>query len=385
MLAVLSQGPLFFVCLVFLLGIVVIVHELGHYWAGRYFGAAVESYSVGFGKSIFEHKDKNNTRWRVNWIPLGGFVKFVGEHQLPTDVGKLEHGPKGKVYSDLGPLQRSVVSLAGPFANFVLASIIFTMIFMFQGVQPVKTTVINVTEGTPAEQAGFQVGDIVKSAAGRDMRLPADFTTAIALNPNTQMDVVVERDGDLVSLKVTPIEVVEDNGLGQIVSQARVGVGYRQDAIGDRIRMGPVSATWGGIKETGRTLENTVHMLHRIITGRMSVHTMSGPVGIGDASRRVVNRVMDRENVTFWNKIKDLFWIQLSLCAAVSVGIGFFNLLPMPVLDGGHVVFNTYEAVTGNALPEKIQELSLTFGVILLLGIVVLITWGDVLETGLFR
>ncbi|MAB09762.1 MAG: hypothetical protein CME96_02685, partial [Hyphomonas sp.] len=133
-----------------------------------------------------------------------------------------------------------------------------------------------------------------------------------------------------------------------------------------------------------KTLEQTVTMLNRIITGRMSIHTMSGPVGIGDVSRRIVNEVWAQEDVSVGTRLSELFWMLLGMCASISVGIGFFNLLPLPVLDGGHLVFNAYEAVTGRHLPEKVQEVSLTFGLILLLGMVVVITWGDVIETGLF-
>ena len=125
----LSQGPIFIVCLVFMLGIVVVIHELGHYLAGRYFGAGVESFSVGFGKPIFERSDKRGTRWRVNWIPLGGFVKFVGESQLPGDVGKIEQGPVGKPFHEIGVWPRTAIAAAGPAANFVLAALIFAVFF----------------------------------------------------------------------------------------------------------------------------------------------------------------------------------------------------------------------------------------------------------------
>ncbi|MGB2178053.1 MAG: site-2 protease family protein, partial [Hyphomonas sp.] len=123
----LSQGPLFLACLIFMMGIVVIVHEFGHYLAGRAFGAAVESFSVGFGSPLYERKDKRGTRWRINWIPLGGFVKFAGEAQTAADIGKLENGLVGRPYPELGVGQRSIVSLAGPLANFVLASLIFAL------------------------------------------------------------------------------------------------------------------------------------------------------------------------------------------------------------------------------------------------------------------
>ena len=117
MIEFVSQAPIFILSLVFLLGIVVVIHELGHYFAGRYFGAAVESFSVGFGKPIFERTDKKGTRWRVNWIPLGGFVKFVGEHQLPSDIGKVESGPQGKPYNEIGVGGRTIIAAAGPAAS----------------------------------------------------------------------------------------------------------------------------------------------------------------------------------------------------------------------------------------------------------------------------
>lgn len=381
---VLSQGPLFLICLIFMMGIVVIVHEYGHYIVGRMFGAAVESFSVGFGKPIFERKDKNGTRWRVNWIPLGGFVKFVGESQLAGDVGKVEQGPEGKPYGELGVGARSLVSLAGPFANFVLASLIFALGLWVHGVQQQKIGITGVSADSPAERAGFMAGDAIVSIAGKDVQNGSDVQIQIALSPNVPVTMDVSRDGTIVPITVTPEEIVRENPFGQMVAQSTIGIQMSYVPFGERKTYNPIEALGGGVLETGRTLDRTITMLGRIITGKMSVHTMTGPVGIGDVSRRVVNRVMEQPEMPMSAKLNQLFWLQLSICAAISVGIGFFNLLPLPVLDGGHLVFNAYEAVTGKTLPEKVQEASLTFGLILLLGMVVVITWGDIIETGLF-
>jgi regulator of sigma E protease len=367
-----------------MMGIVVIVHEYGHYWMGRRFGAAVESFSVGFGRSIWERTDRKGTRWRINWIPLGGFVKFVGEAQLANDIGVVKTGPQGKAYPELGVGARSLVSLAGPIANFILASLIFALGLWVHGVQPQSVTIQGVNEGSPAEQAGFQSGDVFQSTNGKTLKRSTDVQTAIALSPNVPITFEMDRGGEIISITVTPDEVIRENMVGQKVAQSTIGVGLVTAAYGDRVHYNPIQALGGGIIETGRTLDQTVTMLGRIITGNMSVHTMSGPVGIGDISRRVVNRVMEQEQTTMGQKINQLFWIQLGICAAISVGIGFFNLLPLPVLDGGHLVFNAYEAVTGKTMPEKVQEASLTFGLILLLGMVVVITWGDIIETGVF-
>ncbi|WP_375210277.1 RIP metalloprotease [Hyphomonas jannaschiana] len=380
----LSQGPLFLACLIFMMGIVVIVHEFGHYLAGRAFGAAVESFSVGFGSPLFERKDKRGTRWRINWIPLGGFVKFAGEAQTAADIGKLESGLVGRPYPELGVGQRSIVSLAGPLANFVLASLIFALMLGTFGRPNVEVGIHSVTEGGAAAVGGIEAGDVVLSANGKAVTTPSDVQMAAILNPNTPVDFVVRRGEVQKSLTVTPREMVRENELGQQVPQGTIGVVLENVSIQEPTRYNPVEALGQGVLQTGKTLEQTVTMLSRIITGRMSIHTMSGPVGIGDVSRRMVNEVWAQEGVSVGTRLSELFWMLLGICASISVGIGFFNLLPLPVLDGGHLVFNAYEAVTGRHLPEKVQEVSLTFGLILLLGMVFVITWGDVIETGLF-
>lgn len=380
----LSQGPLFLACLIFMMGVVVIVHEFGHYLAGRAFGAAVESFSIGFGSPLYERKDSRGTRWRINWIPLGGFVKFAGEAQMAGDVGKVEGGLVGRAYPELGVGQRSVVSLAGPLANFVLASLIFALFLGVFGRANTEVGVAAVSPGMAAERGGLEVGDVFVSANGKAIEGPGDVLVAIALNPNTPMTFVVDRNGTERTLEITPDEIVRENDFGQVMPQATIGATIGQIEVGERIRYNPVEALGGGVAQTGAALQQTVTMLSRILTGRMSIHTMSGPVGIGDVSRRIVNKVWEQPDVSVATRISELFWMLLGICATISVGVGFFNLLPLPVLDGGHLVFNAYEALTGRHLPEKVQEMSLTFGLILLLGMVVVITWGDVMETGLF-
>ena len=380
----LSQGPLFLACLIFMMGIVVIVHEYGHYIAGRAFGAAVESFSIGFGKPLYERKDSRGTRWRINWIPLGGFVKFAGESQLAGDVGKVEGGLVGKPYPDLGVGQRSIVSLSGPMANFILASLIFALLIGVFGRPNVEVGVSDVLAESPAARGGLETGDIFVSANGKAVKSASDIQLEVILNPNTPMNLVVRRGDVEKHLVVTPEQTVRENEVGQVVPQAPIGVALANMSVLPPTRYNPVEALGQGVLQTGDTLSQTLTMLTRIATGRMSIHTMSGPVGIGDVSRRVVNRVWEQKDVSVGTRLSELFWMLLGICASISVGVGFFNLLPLPVLDGGHLVFNAYEAVTGRHLPEKVQEVSLTFGLILLLGMVVVITWGDVMETGLF-
>lgn len=386
MAALLSQGPIFLFSLIFMLSIVVIIHELGHYWAGRYFGAAVESFSVGFGKPIFERKDKRGTRWRVNWIPLGGFVKFVGESQLPGDVGKEEQGPIGKPYGDIGVGARSIVSIAGPLANFILAIGIFAVIFGFNGTYESKVQVVSVAEGQPAAQAGLEPGDIFVEIDGREILRAGDLQEAVLMTAGRTLEIVVERNSQIETFQLVPENKVRDNGLGQMVSQATLGVKIQEVADATtRIKLNPIQAVGKGVEQTGFILDTTVTMIGRLVTGKESINALSGPVAIGDTGRRIFNATMGETRIPLSDRIMSFVWYMLSLCAAVSIGIGFFNLLPLPILDGGHLVFNAYEAVFGKAMPEKVQEMALMAGLCLLLTMFVFITWGDILETGLFN
>lgn len=386
MTEILSQGPIFLVCLAFLLGVVVIIHELGHYWMGRRFGAAVESFSVGFGKPIFQIQDKNGTRWRVNWIPLGGFVKFVGESQLPSDVGQVEDGPVGKPYPQLGVGARSLVALAGPAANFALAVLLFAAFFAFRGVETYDVYAHSITPDYPAEEAGMQAGDVIRSIDGKPIQALADLIVITSMSSGRSLDFEIERGAETLTLSVTPRREVRENQLGQIVPQGTIGIAPAavMESVEYR-RYGPISALGQGALKTRDTVEHTVYMLGRIITGKEPLALMSGPVAIGDAGRRIVNQTMGAETVPLSTRLSALGWSVLQLCALISIGIGFFNLLPLPVLDGGHLVFNAYEFVTGKVMPEKVQEVALMAGLGLLLTMFVFITWGDVLETGLFE
>ena len=386
MTAILAQGPLFLVCLAFLLGAVVVIHELGHYYAGRFFGAAVESFSVGFGSSIAERTDKRGTRWRVNWIPLGGFVKFVGESQTAGDVGKVEEGPLGKPYHEIGPWGRIVVSLAGPFANFVLAVVLFAIFFGFRGVNEYDVYAARVSADQPAAIAGMQEGDVIKTIDGTVIRKVEDLIQITVVSSGLPLAFGIERDGQPKTLIITPERQVRPNAVGQIVPQGTIGVApWAVEGTVVRRTFGPITASIEGVAQTGKTLQTTGFMLKRIVTGNEPISSLSGPVAVGDAGRRVVNQIMGAEGLTLGQKLSNMFWTALQLCAAVSVGIGFFNLLPLPVLDGGHVVFNLYEIVTGKIMPEKVQEMALMTGMALLLTMFVFITWGDILETGLFN
>lgn len=377
-----SQGPLFVVCLAFLLGIVVVVHELGHYLAGRMFGAAAESFSVGFGRSLFERTDKRNTRWRINWIPLGGFVKFVGETQLPGDgQEELPHQPVGKAFNELSVGQRSIVLLAGPFANFLLAIIIFAGLALAFGKPLERVTIAEVNPG-PAAEAGLLAGDVILAIDGRDMTDSSQVRRKISLSTGDRLEILVEREGRQMVVPVTPVRMALDNGLGQVQEVGALNVGLSLQGIG-RETFGPIGAVRHGVTQTADVIATTGRMLGRMVTGREPISQLSGPVGIGDLTRRAVTATLKAEQVPLRTRLYVIALNLLQICAFVSVGIGLFNLLPLPVLDGGHLMFNAYEAITGSVLPAKVQEVALTFGLLLLFGVAIVVTWGDIVETGI--
>ncbi len=385
MIEVLAQGPLFLLCLAILLGVVVIIHELGHYHAGRWAGAAIESYSVGFFKPVIERTDKNGTRWRVNWLPFGGFVSFVNNQDSLDALARQGRKLAGRPYDSLAPWQRIIVSLAGPVANFILAVLLFAFVLGAKGSVQYDVYAADVTPGAPAAIGGMQPGDVISAIDGKPVASEMDIIALTSMSSGKALEFTILRDGKRIDLIIVPERRVRENALGQMVPQGTLDI--RLGIVQDSVRMqrhGAVSALIGGSEETLTTLKRTVYMLGRIVRGQEPLALMSGPVAVGDAGRRIVNRTFEGEGALLL-KVEALFWRAILLCAAVSVGIGFFNLLPLPILDGGHVIFNLYEMLRGRPLPEKFQDVALMAGMGLLLTLFVFITWGDILETGLFN
>ena len=383
---ILSQGPLFIGSLLLMLGVVVTIHELGHYWAGRWAGAAVESFSVGFGSPIFERKDKNNTRWRVNWMPLGGFVKFVGESQLPDDVGVVEEGPIGKTYYEIGPGKRAIISAAGPVANFILAIALFAFFYSDRGVEYHDPIAVNPPEGGPAYEAGIETGDIIRRINGTEIRNGNEIVAIVAISSGRELLFEIERDGRILEKAVVPERITKRNQLNQIVQMGHIDLPIAK-LEGTIVfeRVGPITGLWKGIEQTGVTIERTALMLSRIASGKESLGVLSGPVAIGDTGRRVANITLGNESVPLSQRWSNYFWTMVQLFAAISIGLGFFNLLPFPILDGGHIVGCAYEAIVGKRVPPQIEEYVLRAALVLILTLFVFITWGDIIETGLFN
>ena len=408
---VLTYAPLFLL----IISAVITVHELGHYWVGRLFGAAVESFAIGFGKPIWEKRDGRGTRWRINWLPLGGFVKFVGEMQLPQDVGAqtpetveteaqarrvAESLPKpagakegvettiydnqilvGRPYTVLNPWQRIAVSLGGPFANFIFAILAFGVLGFVHGVpQAQEVYVTGVVAGGAAEKAGFQSGDVIVEAGGRRVTTSADVIMATQLSSGEEVSYGVKRGESLVSLIATPVEnEVTDEALRMKQKVGQIGLGLAQRDTSIR-GLNPIEAVGYGVQRTGDAIGQTFNVLRRLVTGKEGIEKLSGPLGILHLTGGVTEMTMAQKDISLGEKFADLFWMLFQLAAMLSVGVGFFNLLPVPVLDGGAVVMTLAEAATGKPLPERVQNVGLTIGLVCLAGFALVITFQDALR-----
>ncbi len=358
---------------VVVLTVVVFIHELGHYLVARWNGVDCEAFSIGFGPEIFGWNDKNNCRWKVCAVPLGGYVKFLGdanassmpdfegvaeEHLTEREkAGRFEHKRIG---------QKAAVVAAGPIANFILAIIIFTGSFYFVGRYVSDPIVSEVLENSAAQQAGFQKGDVIREINGDEVKSFSDIPRAVAPNHGREMIFTVTRSGKNIDLAVTPKLTERVDRFGNKQQIGLLGISSKaEDANVRKKEYGLLEAVGAGTYETYFVIKRTLQYIKGIFTGRESVDQISGPIGIA-------NTVND-----FWGEgIQNV----IILTAILSVSIGLLNLFPIPILDGGHLVFYAYEAIVGKPMNPRVQELSFRFGFILLMGLMIFATNNDVVR-----
>ncbi|MEL6297395.1 MAG: RIP metalloprotease RseP [Pseudomonadota bacterium] len=444
---------------VFVLSVVVFVHEMGHFLVARWCGVNVQAFSIGFGKEIFGFRDRKGTRWRVAWIPLGGYVKFMDDEDA-TSAGasksEADMTPQERAGAfHLKPLwQRAAVVLAGPMANFIFAIIVFAIMFMIFGMRMTEPRVGDVMPGKPAALAGLQSGDLIREIDGESISSFNDIQRAVRMQFDRPLGLVVERDGQRMAMTITPFKDSADDGLGGKMTRGLIGIqapltiphvgevlpgspaaaaglqardilisvngarmenaaafeaaltkapgeplamvvgraGERVDVTVDaprapsgttavdlgrsalgivfrsgesnvrRIEPGPLQSLGLGVRETGYVIATTLGYIRDIFVGRQDAQQIGGVVRIAEATRQVVNLRPE---------------MLPQFIALISVSIGLINLFPIPLLDGGHLVFYAIEAVRRRPLSESVQEIAHRFGLAVVMALMVFALWND--------
>jgi len=381
------------------LTLVITVHEFGHFIVARMCGVAVDRFSIGFGKALVSWKGRDGMQWRIGWLPLGGYVRFAGDESVASvpdaeDLAELRRevlareGPAAlKRYFHFKPLwQRALVVLAGPVANFVLAIVIFAALAMAFGDLVTAAKVGQVVPGSPAQRAGFMAGDVIRSADGHRIDDFEDLSRFVMMRRAEPIRFGVERAGRPVTLLATPGQRVEGgDGAGQRMVVGYLGILSSRDPADRReVHYGPVAAVGRGVEQTWQIMGTTVTYLRRIAAGYETGDQLSGPLGIAQATGGVASEVAQSTH-DLKVLLPRLVIAMAGMAALISVAVGFANLLPIPVLDGGHLLFYAYEAVARRPLAASVQAAGYRVGFALLIGLMLFVTWNDLQRFRVFH
>lgn len=381
----------------FVLTFVVTVHELGHFMAAKSLGVAVDRFSIGFGRAIARWVDKAGVEWRIGWMPLGGYVRFAGDENAASVPDKddleamrdwivAEEGPQAlKRYFHFKPLwQRAVVVAAGPFMNFVLSSALFAFLLCAIGEATLPPRISAVQPGGAAEKAGIHAGDVILAVDNHKIKGFEEIARYVRMRSGEPIDFTIQRAGQQLHLVATPaLKTVHDPVAGTVqVGQLGMLSPPEDEAI--NVRYGPIAATIEGVKRTGEVLDTTVFYIGRLVRGEVPADQLGSLVGIADASGKVAKAGAEGAPDTP-SMIIGAMAALLSLTAVLSVSIGFMNLLPVPVLDGGHLLFYAYEAIARRPLAARVQAAGYRVGLALLLGFMLFATWNDLQRLRVFH
>ncbi|MCY7399120.1 MAG: RIP metalloprotease RseP [Sphingomonas bacterium] len=368
----LAQPPIWFIALAFIaaIGPLVFIHEMGHYLVARWCGVGAETFSIGFGREVAGWTDKRGTRWKVGWLPLGGYVKFVGDMSASSQsVAADQIAPEDRARAfHLKPVwQRFLIVLAGPVANFLLAIAIVGAIFAIDGVPRTSNVVSAIQPGSAAATAGIAPGDRIVAIADRATDSFEDLFAVVVLRPAETVTVEIDRGGQRLSLPVTIAAEEQRDRFGQTFRIGRLGVlgGAQQMVRVPVIQIVPEAIRYT-IVSTGRMIDG----LWQIISGRRTVKDLGGPLKMAQIAGQVATLGM-----------REFF----GLLALFSINLGFINLLPIPMLDGGHLLFYGAEAVRRRPVSARAQEWAFRGGLAFLLAFIVMVTVNDLASFGLFE
>ena len=396
--------PITFAAFLVLLTIIVFFHEYGHFSVARMLGIRVDVFSIGFGKTLLQWVDKKGTEWRIAALPLGGYVKFFGDlnaasqaspaaEQKPATTQFPAPGQQEEIAQTMTPEERKVcfhfkpvwaramVVAAGPVANFVLAVVIFAGLFMTLGRAIQEPIVGSVIEDSAALEAGFQPGDRMLSVNGRKLVLFDELRYEVLLSGGDPLTIMVLRDGREIEIVLTPQRVESTDRYGNVIEQWMLGIGADPKARTFR-KYNVLEATGEAIGELREILSMTVRFIGKIILGKEDIKQLGGPIKMAQYAGQSAMSGFDESRYAeppgFLLMLKMSLIDFISLAAVVSVSIGFLNLLPVPVLDGGHLLYYAYEAVAGKPLGARVQAMGFRVGIVMLASLMLFVTWNDI-------
>ena len=352
----------------FVLTVVVFVHEMGHYLVGRWCGIGVKAFSIGFGPELLGFNDRHGTRWMISAIPLGGYVKFVGDMSATSapDAGEIEAltDAEKKVAFHTQPVwKRAATVFAGPAFNFLLTIAVFAVMFSIYGKFVSEPVVAEVRPDSPAAAAGFLPGDRFVSVDGTPVESFADVQRMVTGRTGDPIVFVLSRDGSEITLTATPEIMEQTDALGNVVKVGVIGVVNTPESGQPRlVSFSPGGALVEAVRETGHIVARTGQFLQRFVVGREDKCQLGGPVKIADMAGKAARLGFE--------------WL-VQLVALLSVGIGILNLLPIPPLDGGHLVFYGLEALKGRPVSERAMEAVYRAGLLLVLAFMAFVFWND--------
>jgi len=354
-----------------MIGPLILVHELGHYWVGRLFGVKIDGFSIGMGRELVGWTDRHGTRWKLSALPIGGYVKFAGDmgpaSQPDPAWVALPAAERARTLAGRPVWQRFLVVAAGPITNFVAAIAIFALYFAVAGVPQTPATIARVLPGSAAARAGVQPGDRIVSIGGRTVSTFEDLVQLVSIRPDRRTVLEVERSGQHVALAATIGGQTFNDGLGTVVRKGLLGVTPGAEIV---TRPGPVGILSASLTNTWGALRQMVDVIGQIVGGSRSAKEMGGPLKIAQYSGVAAS----------------FGWLTfIQLMALISINLGFVNLLPIPLLDGGHLVLYTLEGLRRRPLPARAQEWAFRSGMALLLAFMLFVTVNDLASFGLWR
>jgi regulator of sigma E protease len=366
----------FIIPFIILLTVVVFIHEYGHYYFARKYGVGVTDFSIGFGKELFGFNDKSGTRWKFCAIPLGGYVKFFGDRNVFSQaeqeelLKKYSKEDREKLFVVKPIYQRSLIVAAGPFANFLLAIVIFAFIYMVAGKDFTPAQIQEVQPDSPAFISGVKSGDIIKSIDNREVKSIMEVSAFINASSSETINLGILRNESELSINVKPKFVEGSDSLGNKINKKIIGIKIAplNDKI-ERERLGPATALFYAIKETWFVIVASWDFVISMFKGTGDTSQLGGPIKIA----KITGQVAKFGVVAF-----------LSIMAYISISLGFINLFPIPMLDGGHLMFYAFEKILGRPLTQKTQEGFFRIGLFLLLSLMFFTTFNDLKDLGLF-